>query len=152
SACASCMRRSSSIPLPAKTRWPRCMASLGSTTKRRGLPRARRGSAPVFERFTESAMPYVIGLVLSVGVAVFGWLSGFDRDRAFYATVLVVVASFYVLFAAMGGTAHTLLVESAGMIVFVIAAVAGFRSSAWIIVAGLAGHGLFDAVHGGLVA
>src|SRR5262249_41917835 len=93
-------------------------------------------------------MPYVIGAVLSVGVAVFARLCGFDRDRAFYPTGLIVVASFYVLFAARGGTAHTLLVESAGTIVFAVAAVAGFKSSTWIVVAGLAGHGLFDAVHG----
>jgi hypothetical protein len=30
----------------------------------------------------------------------------------------------------------------------VIAAIAGFKSSAWIVVAGLAGHGIFDAFHG----
>ena len=33
----------------------------------------------------------------------------------------------------------------------VIAAVVGFKSSAWIVVAALAGHGIFDAVHGKLV-
>ena len=34
------------------------------------------------------------------------------------------------------------------MTVFVVAAVAGFKSSAWIVVAALAGHGVFDAFHG----
>ena len=97
-------------------------------------------------------LPYGVGLVLSIGVAVFARLVGFDRDRAFYPTVLIVIASYYVLFAAMIGSIHTVLLESGVMAVFVIAAVAGFKGSAWIIVAGLAGHGLQDAVHSHIVA
>ena len=50
-------------------------------------------------------MPYVIGIVLSGGVAVFARYVGFDRDRAFYPTVMIVIASYYVLFAAMSGSA-----------------------------------------------
>ena len=38
------------------------------------------------------------------------------------------------------------------MTLFVIAAVAGFKGSAWIIVAALAGHGVQDAVHSHIVA
>ena len=45
-------------------------------------------------------MPYVVGIVLSLGVALFARRVGFDRDRAFYPTVLIVIASYYVLFAA----------------------------------------------------
>jgi hypothetical protein len=97
-------------------------------------------------------LPYVVGLVLSIGVAVFARLVGLDRDRAFYPTVLIVIASYYVLFAAMVGSMQTVLLESAVMALFVIAAVAGFKASAWIIVAGLASHGLQDAVHGHIVA
>ena len=97
-------------------------------------------------------LPYVVGLVLSISVAVFARLVGFDRDRAFYPTVLIVIASYYVLFAAMVGSMQTVVLESAVMAVFVIAAVAGFKRSAWIIVAGLAGHGLQDAIHGHIVA
>jgi len=93
-------------------------------------------------------MPYVIGIVLSAGVAVFARLVGFDRDRAFYPTVLIVVASYYVLFAAMSQSIHTVLLESLVMIAFAIVAVAGFKSSAWIVAAGLAAHGIFDALHG----
>ena len=87
-------------------------------------------------------MPYVIGIVLSVGVAVFARCVGFDRDRAFYPTVLMVIASYYVLFAAMSDSVQTVLLESVVMTVFAIAAVVGFRSSAWIVVAALAGHGV----------
>ena len=97
-------------------------------------------------------LPYVVGIVLSIGVALFARWVGFDRDRAFYPTVLIVIASYYVLFAAMIGSIQTVVLESAVMAVFVIAAVAGFKWSAWITVAALAGHGLQDAVHGHIVA
>jgi hypothetical protein len=49
-------------------------------------------------------MPYVLGIVLSAGVAVFARSVGFDRDRAFYPTVMIVIASYYVLFAAISGS------------------------------------------------
>jgi hypothetical protein len=35
-------------------------------------------------------MSYVIGIVLSVGVALFARYVGLDRDRAFYPTVIVI--------------------------------------------------------------
>lgn len=93
-------------------------------------------------------MPYVVGIVLSVGVALLARSGGFDRDRAFYPTVLIVIASYYVLFAAMSGSVQTVLLESIVMTGFAIAAVVGFKSSAWIVVGALAGHGVFDALHG----
>ena len=96
-------------------------------------------------------MPYVIGIVSSVGAAVFARYVGLDRDRAFYPTVMIVIALIYVLFAAMSGSVETVLLESVFMAGFVIAAVAGFKSSAWIVVGGLAGHGVFDALHGNIL-
>jgi hypothetical protein len=97
-------------------------------------------------------LPSVVGIVLSLGVAVFARWVGFDRDRAFYPTVLIVIASYYVLFAAMIGSVETVLLESVVMTLFVIAAVAGFKGSSWLIVAGLAAHGAQDAVHGHIIA
>ena len=97
-------------------------------------------------------LPYVVGVVLSLSVAVFARCVGFDRDRAFYPTVLIVIASYYVLFAVMIGSIETLLLESIMMILFAVAAVAGFKASPWIVVAGLAGHGVQDAVHSRIIA
>jgi hypothetical protein len=93
-------------------------------------------------------MAYVVGIVLSLIVASFARWVGLDRDRAFYPTVLMVIASYYVLFAAMSQSLHTVLLESVVLTAFVVAAVAGFKSNLWIVVAGLAAHGVFDAVHG----
>lgn len=96
-------------------------------------------------------MGYEIGSLLAVGVFVFARVTGLDRDRAFYPTVAIVVASYYVLFAVMGGGWSTLWIEAGAMMVFVIAAVAGFRFSLWFAVAALVGHGIFDFFHAGLV-
>ena len=97
-------------------------------------------------------MPLTIGLVLSLGVAAFARCVGLDRERAFYSTVLIVVASYYVLFAAMSGSSSAMTVELIVMAGFVASAVFGFRFSRWLIVAGLAGHGVFDAFHGYVIA
>ena len=97
-------------------------------------------------------LPYVVGIVLSIGVAVFARWVGFDRDRAFYPTVLIVIASYYVLFAVMSGSVETVLLESIMMALFAVAAVAGFKASSWIVVAALAGHGVQDAVHSHIIA
>jgi hypothetical protein len=97
-------------------------------------------------------MGYAIGISLAAVVAGFGRWSGFDRDRAFYPTLLVVIAGYYVLFAAMSGSDHALVAESLAMVAFAALAVTGFRFSSWLVVAGLAGHGVFDALHGAVVA
>lgn len=93
-------------------------------------------------------MPYVIGIVSSLGVAMLARGAGFGRDRAFYPTILIVVAHYYVLFAAMAGATSVLWMESIIMAGFLTLAVLGFRSNPWLVVMGLIGHGLFDAVHG----
>ena len=93
-------------------------------------------------------LPFVIGIVASAGVALFARKVGLDRDRAFYPTLMIVIALYYVLFAVMTGSIQTVLAESIVMVVFAAAAVVGFRSSLWIVAAALAGHGVFDAFHG----
>src|SRR5262245_3074851 len=70
-------------------------------------------------------MPYVIGIVLSLSVALFANRVGFDRDRAFYPTVLIVIALYYVLFAAMSESLNTVFLESIVMTGFSIAAASG---------------------------
>jgi hypothetical protein len=92
-------------------------------------------------------MEYLIGLGLAIVVCVFATWVGFDRDRVFYATLLIVVATYYILFAAMGGSTSALIWESVVACAFAVIAVAGYKKSCWLIAAGLIGHGLFDSVH-----
>ena len=98
------------------------------------------------------ALPCAVGVALAVGVTLLGRLAGLDRDRAFYPTILLVIAILYDLFAVMGGSMHALLVESLAGCVFAAAAVLGFKGSLWIVAAGLAGHGVFDLFHGHLIS
>ena len=97
-------------------------------------------------------MGYVIGISLALLVARFARAVGLDRDRGFFAAVVIVVASYYVLFAVLGGSTRALVLESLIMSAFVLAAAAGFRKSSWFLVAGLAAHGILDFLHAGIVS
>jgi hypothetical protein len=92
-------------------------------------------------------MEFAIGVALALAVAVFATATGLDRDRAFYPTVLIVVASYYVLFAVMGASGQIVMVETLVAGVFVLVAAVGFKMSLWLVAAALAGHGVFDLVH-----
>jgi hypothetical protein len=94
---------------------------------------------------------YLIGVTLALLVAAFAHWSGFGRDRSFYPTVLIVVASYYVLFAVVGGSTRPLVIELIVMIPFAVLAVAGFKLSQWLVAAGLAAHGVMDFFHGYVV-
>lgn len=96
-------------------------------------------------------MEYLIGTGLALIVGAFATVAGFDRDRSFYPTVLIVVALYYDLFAIMGGVEGALVPEIAASMIFVVLSAVGFRTSLWIVVVALAGHGLFDFVHGHLI-
>jgi len=96
-------------------------------------------------------MAYLIGVGLAVVVCAFAALAGFDRDRAFYPTLLIVVATYYILFAVMGSSTPALTSESVAAGAFLALAVAGFKKSLWLIAAGLAGHGVFDFFHHRLI-
>ena len=87
---------------------------------------------------------------MSVGLFATG--VGLDRDRAFYPTLTIVIALLYALFAVMGESTDPLIRESLAGAVFVGLAVIGFRWSLWVVVAALAGHGMFDFIHAGLIS
>ena len=93
-------------------------------------------------------MPLVIGAVLALATGLLATVVRFDRDRAFYPVVTIVIAFLYALFAVLGESTQALALESLGGLVFLAAAVWGFKSSLWIVVAALAAHGLFDIGHG----
>lgn len=97
-------------------------------------------------------MEFLVGAGLALSVGLFATFVGFDRDRAFYPTVMAVIASYYALFAVMGGSAHALALECVVIVLFLGASIAGFRISLWIVAAALAAHGLFDFMHGHLIA
>jgi len=92
-------------------------------------------------------MEYWIGAVLALGVGGFAAVMGLDRERSFYTTVAIVVAFYYVLFAAMQASGRTLGVEIAVAAGFSSLAMIGFKRNPWWVAVALVGHGLFDLVH-----
>jgi len=95
---------------------------------------------------------FLIGTALALFAAlVLGTAVGMDRDRAYYPVVTIVVASYYSLYAVIGGSTRALVIETLVGLLFLAAAVVGFRSSLWLTMAALAGHGVFDLGHGALI-
>jgi len=93
-------------------------------------------------------MEYLIGVVLATATCVFfGMLVGFDRERVFYPVMLAPIATYYILFAAMGSSTPAVTSESLVASIFLLVAVVGFKKNLWLIVAALVGHGVFDCFH-----
>lgn len=97
-------------------------------------------------------MALLVGASLAFVVGLFATVLGLDRDRAFYPTVTIVIASLYALFAVMGASAQALALESLAGAVFIAGAAIGFRSSLWIVALSLAAHGIFDLAHGSIIS
>jgi hypothetical protein len=97
-------------------------------------------------------IPSVVGIVLALIVSLYAAATRLDGDRAFYPTLLAAIAGYYVLFAVIGGTLHTTIVESAIAVAFVLVGTIGFRRNLWLVSAALAAHGVFDLAHHSLVS
>jgi hypothetical protein len=97
-------------------------------------------------------MPYLVGASLALAVGLLATFSGLDRDRAFYPTVTIVIASYYALFAVLGKSATALGIESVAILLFLVAAVVGFKRNMWVVVGALCAHAVFDFFHADLIA
>jgi hypothetical protein len=84
-------------------------------------------------------MEYFFGIGLAFATAILATITGFEKNRAFYPTVLAIIASYRDLFSAMGG-AGAFTVETVAFLAFVALAVIGFKTNLWLVVAGLFGH------------
>ena len=92
-------------------------------------------------------MEYLIGLFLSLAVIGLATIIGLDRERAFYPTVLIVIASYYVLFALMAASGRALVIEIIVASGFLLIAIIGYKRNLWLLAIALVGHGVFDIVH-----
>ncbi len=82
----------------------------------------------------------VFGVLQAASPLAFFWLD----TATVYALGLTLIAAVYVGFAVADGRRHVLVVETVVASVFVVAAASAELASAWLIVAGLAGHGFKD--------
>jgi hypothetical protein len=73
-------------------------------------------------------MPYLAGIILALSVSGLATRIGLDRDRAFPRSGTLVMTGF------------------------LLVALIGFKKNLWLVVAGLAAHGVFDIFHGRVVA
>jgi hypothetical protein len=89
-------------------------------------------------------VPVIWGLVVGVAQAatplVFWWLD----TSTVYALGLAVIAAVYIGFAVADGRLIVLAVETGVASIFVIVAAAAITGTPWLLVVGLAGHGLKD--------
>jgi hypothetical protein len=97
-------------------------------------------------------MEYLVGVGLALAVSAMASGVGLDRDRAFYPTLMIVIALYYGLFAVVGGSMQALATESVFIVAFVLVAILGFKRNLWIVAGALIAHGLFDLFHGHLIS
>lgn len=89
----------------------------------------------------------VVGALLAIGIAVLAKFARFDQARSFYSTVLIIIASYYVLFAVLSGSGHTLVWKLVIAVVFSTVAIVGALFLPTLVGTGIIAHGLFDLVH-----
>ena len=82
----------------------------------------------------------VWGAIQAASPLAFWWLD----TATVYALGLVLIASVYIGFAVADGRPMVIVVESTVAAIFVIVAAAAVTATAWLLVLGLAGHGLKD--------
>jgi hypothetical protein len=92
-------------------------------------------------------MPTVVGVLLAIAIATLAKFTRFDEERSFYSTVLVIIASYYVLFAVLGGSNQALVCELVIAIAFSTVAIIGALFFPTLVGTGIIAHGLFDLVH-----
>jgi hypothetical protein len=80
------------------------------------------------------------GCLQAASPLAFFWLD----DATVYALGLVLIAAVYIGFSVADGRGTIIAVETAVASAFVVIAAAAVTGSAWLLVAGLAGHGLKD--------
>jgi hypothetical protein len=69
-----------------------------------------------------------------LAVSLSATIVGFDRDRAFYPTLMIIIASYYGLFAVMSGSVQALTMESVVMAGFLLVSILGFKLNLWLLV------------------
>jgi hypothetical protein len=81
-----------------------------------------------------------VGVLQAATPLVFWWLD----SATVYAFGLVLIAAIYVGFAVADGRPRIIAVESTVAFAFVVVAAAAVTASPWLLVVGLAGHGVKD--------
>jgi hypothetical protein len=87
--------------VPSTAVWIAIASQPEARTARRPTRMPELSSFEPVNRQRGRQMEYLIGLLLSLAVAGLVAITGLERDRALYPTVLIINASYYLLFAVM---------------------------------------------------
>ncbi|WP_091410174.1 hypothetical protein [Friedmanniella luteola] len=82
----------------------------------------------------------MVGIATAAAPLAFWWLPA----ATVYAVGLAFIAAVYLGFAVADGRRHVIAVEVGVLSAFVLVAAAAVTATPWVVVAGLAGHGLKD--------
>jgi hypothetical protein len=82
----------------------------------------------------------VVGVIQAASPLGFWWL----EPKTVYALGLTLIAAVYIGFSVADGRGHVIAIESSVAGLFVVVAAVSVSGSAWLLVLGLAGHGLKD--------
>jgi hypothetical protein len=108
-----------------------------------GLDATRRDAVPA-RRDHALRTPVIWGVVLgclqAASPLAFFWLD----EATVYALELALIASIYIGFSVADGRSRVIAAETGVASVFIVVAAAAVTGSLWLLVAGLAGHGLKD--------
>jgi len=91
-------------------------------------------------------VPLLAGVGLGGATVALMVLGGVLNQRGTWATTMVAIASFYVVFAIQSGDTLEIIVHTG------LAAGFGARTSSWILAAALLAHGIFDVFVGLVIA
>ncbi|MGB3725415.1 MAG: hypothetical protein WA981_06585 [Glaciecola sp.] len=86
-----------------------------------------------------------IGVVLSLLLIFTAKFTRFDRDVSFYPSILIFIASFYILFAVIAG--HSVIREISISSFFIVLALYGAYKSLFVVGFAIALHGVYDILH-----
>jgi hypothetical protein len=116
---------------------------MSADTARHGAEKQRRSAestAPLRDLRTPVAWGVLWGGLQAVSPLAFFWLD----PATVYALGLVLIAAVYIGFSVGDGRPKVIAVETGVASLFVVIAAAAVTGPGWLLVAGLAGHGLKD--------
>ncbi len=92
-------------------------------------------------------MEFIAALIVTGSILGAGFLLGYNRDRSYYSTILIVIALIYVLFGFMEGEPRRIIVEAVIALLFIVAAIIGERLTHMITGLFIILHGIYDVFH-----
>jgi hypothetical protein len=116
------------------------MTSIATTARPEHVSGRRRPRGRLGARPGAVICGAVVGVIQAVSPLGFWWL----EPKTVYALGLTLIAAVYIGFSVADGRGHVIAIESCVAGFFVVVAAMSVSGSAWLLVLGLAGHGLKD--------